>query len=685
MRSHVQAHINYLMVIFLLLWGCQTLSQTTNPVQISHPVGRAAAREASRQIRQGDKLFDQGGIKKVEAIDFYKHALSIYPDNPLLHYKIGEAYLVAIQPDSAIHYLGRTIDIKIPEARVFYLLAEARSLHLQYEKAIDMYRLFRQSLSPQELSDWRERIDKRLIELQHAIVHTKQPARAFVDRLDMSINSPYDDYNPVVSSFDGSLFFTSRRPKDSRARIDSKDHKHIENIFVARQSDDGLLLTKEAYPYNTRSHTATAGISHDGKTLIIYRGEQGGNLLFSHYKKNRWTKPREIGRINSRHHETSAALSSDGNTMYFVSERPGGYGGKDIWVTTLGRRGQWSEPINLGPVVNTEYDEEGLYLAADDKTLYFSSRGHNSMGGYDIFKTTYQNGRWMSPVNLGYPINSSADDVFFCMAGDGKEAYFSSNRPDETGSSSLYKVTFLGPEKPLLSNNVGILLANHNKPSLKEFIDTEKMPIAHMTVMYGEITDEETNEPLEATIALYDNEKDMILAEFTNNPETGEYFISLPGGINYGMAVQAEDYLFYSANIDITKTDVYREVINNIKLKRIDIGKAIVLNNIFFDFDRSTLRPESYAELGILYKLLEDNPSLKVEVSGHTDNTGTASYNERLSEGRAQAVVSFLIGRGIPADRLTFKGYGSSRPIASNDTEEGRQLNRRTEFEIVDY
>ncbi len=686
MRSVILRYVNIPLIVGLILTNLVMTCTATGETFDGQPLSRSTAREAAKQVREGDKLYDQGGIKKIEAIAYYKKALTVYPGDPLLHFRIGEAYLEAILPDSAIFHLSKVIESNTPPAKAYFLLAEARAINHEFDKAIEMYRIFRQSLTPQELSEWRDMIEKKLLECQNGKTIIKQPARAFVDLLDNQINSSYDDYNPLISPHDGLIYFTSRRPTGTRDRVDSRDHKYTEKIFIAKHSEGQLIQEAEvAQQFNTRSHSATAGISHDGNTLVIYRGDTGGNLLFSQFKKGKWTKPREIRRINSRHHETSATFSSDGNTMYFISERPGGYGGKDIWVTTMGNRGRWTEPVNLGPVVNTEYDEEGLYLAPDDKTLYFSSKGHNSMGGYDIFSTTFDNGRWSNPVNLGYPVNTSSDDVFFKMTKDGKHAYLSSNRPDGSGSFNLYHITFPGPEKPVLSQPDGNLIADYVRPLFKELLDTEKTPIAHMTLLYGTITDEETGDPLDATITLYDNEEDLILAEFINNPETGEYFISLPGGKNYGMAVQSDDYLFYSVNMDISQTDVYRELINNIKLKKIDIGKAIVLNNIFFDFDRATLRPESYAELGILYKLLEDNPRLKVEVSGHTDDSGTASYNERLSEGRARAVVTFLIERGIDANRLTYKGYGSSRPVASNDTEEGRQLNRRTEFEIVDY
>jgi outer membrane protein OmpA-like peptidoglycan-associated protein len=338
----------------------------------------------------------------------------------------------------------------------------------------------------------------------------------------------------------------------------------------------------------------------------------------------------------------------------------------------------------MGPVLNTEYDEESLYLTPDGKTLYFSSQGHNSMGGFDIFSTTFENGRWNEPVNLGYPINSPSNDLFFRPSSDGQKAYFSTLRTGGFGGSDLYQVTFMGPEKPVINQMQVEPIASRARPDMSIFLDQTATAIPPMTLLRGRVLDNETGDPLLANIELYDNENEELLATFATNPETGAYFISLPGGKNFGISVQAEDFLFHSENINIKETNVFTEIINDIRLKRVEVGTTIVLRNIFFDTGSSNLRPESYAELGVLYKLLADNPKIKIEISGHTDNVGSASLNQRLSQDRAEAVVDFLTGRGIPAERITFKGYGFSRPVATNDTPEGRQLNRRTEFEIME-
>ncbi|MBW6499142.1 MAG: OmpA family protein [Bacteroidales bacterium] len=643
-------------------------------------------REASRNLRTGENLFYQGGGRTLESIDYLLKAHAFNPNNGRLNYLIGQALLQTIDYPQAVEYLEKARTLGYPDPEVYFFLAEAYHVNKDFHKAIELYATFRQQLLPQELALRRQIIEKRVAQCQHGISLVASPARVYIDNLGSGINSSYDDYSPKLLPGDEQMFFTSRRPLESKARIDRIDYKYFENILIAEKTGDQWRATGHAgNTLNRRNHSAVAAISHDGLTMIVYNGSKGGDLFISEFTKGKWSKPSRLRNgINSRHQETSAALSADGNTLYFISDRPGGYGGKDIWFTYKDRRGRWLEPMNLGPVVNTEYDEEGLYLTPDGETLYFSSKGHNSMGGYDIFSSTWANGRWNEPVNLGYPINSPANDLFFRPTSDGETAYFSSLRAGGQGGSDLYKVTFMGPEKPVINQMQNEPIASRARPNMGIFLDQTTPPIPPMTLLRGRVLNDETGEPLLANLELYDNEQEELLATFATNPETGAYFISLPGGKNFGISVQAEDFLFHSENINITETDVFTEIINDIRLKRVEVGTTIVLRNIFFDTGSASLRPESYAELGVLYKLLEDNPKIKIEISGHTDNVGSAALNQRLSQDRARAVVDFLTERGTAPDRLTYKGYGFSRPVATNDTPEGRQLNRRTEFEIIE-
>lgn len=675
-----------LVLVFLIIAPQLTSGQNVEFARNNFPDNPRGLREARKNLRQGEKLFEKGGHNTTDALDLLLKANEFNSRNSRLNFMIGKLYLNTLQYDKAEVFLKKASELNHSDPEVHFLLGSVYHLNYKFEEAIIQYNLYRRALSPQDLLESREMIDRRIAKCNNAIELTTTPERVFIDNQGAGLNSAYDDYSPLLSPDGRIMYFTSRRPIGKNPRIDREDNNYYENVFQAHLYDGTWETTGPVEGrINSRSHDATAAIAADGKLIVIYKGDKGGRLYESILKNNSWSRPKRLSRgINTRYQETSAAVSKDGNTLYLISDRPGGYGGKDIWVTYRGGRNSWSEPVNLGPTVNTQYDEESVFLAEDDKTLYFSSKGHNSMGGFDIFMTSFNNGEWSEPKNIGHPINSPGDDLFFVMSPDNESAYFASARPNGLGGSDIFKVTFLGPEKPVINHAVDELIAIKAKPAPEMLLDQKVEPIPPMTMLNGKVLDDETQEPLLASLELYDNEEEILLAQFQTNPETGAFFISLPGGKNYGIAVQAEGYLFHSENINVTKTNVFREIRKDIPLKKLEVGKSIVLNNIFFDTGQSKLRPESYAELGVLYKLLFDNENLKIEVSGHTDNVGSAALNQRLSENRARAVVEFLVERGIDQQRLSFKGYGFTRPVASNDTEEGRQLNRRTEFEIIE-
>jgi outer membrane protein OmpA-like peptidoglycan-associated protein len=378
------------------------------------------------------------------------------------------------------------------------------------------------------------------------------------------------------------------------------------------------------------------------------------------------------------------------NAIYFVSDKPEGYGGRDIYISELlTKEGKdklkYDDAINLGAMINTPYDEEGVFMHPDGKTLYFSSKGHRSMGGYDIFYSVIEDGMWSAPVNIGYPVNTPDDDVFFSISMDGKHGYYSSFNPDGYGHRDLYVITFLGKEKPVAFKNDFDYLAHQIEP-VKETVLAEKFVIndKQIAIIRGKIMDAVTLSPLGGVIVeIFYNELGMMVASFESNTRTGEYMVSLASGKNYGFGVKAKEYMFHSENLIIPSSTEIQEIFMDIYLNKVEIGAKIILQNIFFDFDKATLRPESAAELNRLTKLLNDVPTMKIEISGHTDNIGSNQYNKQLSAARAKSVVDYLINKGISAGRLTSVGYGETQPIASNETEEGRQINRRTEFKVL--
>jgi outer membrane protein OmpA-like peptidoglycan-associated protein len=306
------------------------------------------------------------------------------------------------------------------------------------------------------------------------------------------------------------------------------------------------------------------------------------------------------------------------------------------------------------------------------------------MGGFDIFRTVYQNNKWSVPQNIGFPVNSPDPDVFFSIGASGRNAYYSSNREEGLGDQDIYKITFLGPEKePVYSSEDPLIASNSESFRNADIEKSISVRTSQLTLLKGVVIDEITQEPIEASVELIDNEEGEVLASFHSNSATGKYLISLPSGHNYGIAVSAEGYLFYSDNFVIPQYESYKEVRRDIKLQRVEIGKGIALNNIFFEYKKASLSKESKVELSRILKLMKKYPSLEIEVSGHTDNVGGEEYNKSLSLRRARSVVNYLVKNGIEANRMTAKGYGFDKPIASNDTEEGRKKNRRSEVIIT--
>jgi len=664
----------------------QLQAQNVEFNKTSFPNNKEGLNNAISEIKEGDDLVEQGPGMYPIALFHYMKAQKFNPNNAYLNYKIGRCHMVDNDKTEAIEYLEKAVSLNpriSPELDyndVHYLLARAYHLNYEFDKAILKYKEHINSLNPEQLNQQKKTLDKQVLECETAKEMVAKPARVFVDNLGNIVNSAYPDYAPVVNPEENMIIFTGARENTTGENRD-KDSYFYEDIYVTRYQNGSWTVPDNNLTLNSNSHDATAGISSDGQNLYIYKS-QGGNAIYEcRLMGNIYTDPYRLPNIvNAGLKTTSASLSFDKTTLYFTNDREGGYGGKDIYYCQKDARGKWNDAINIGATINTPYDEESVFITTDGKTLYFSSKGHDNMGGFDIFKSVFEGGKWSNPENLGYPINTPDDDVFFTMPLNGQRGYYSSKKKDGYGDQDLYIITFLGAARPMINNADQEVLAYKSEKAGGLTIEPR---IETNIILSGVILDAITLEPLQATIEIIDNTKNELIASFESNSVTGGYLLSLRAGINYGISVSKTDYLFHSENFDIPADAVSRKIRKDIMLKKIAVGTKIVLNNIFFDFDKATLRPESTSELERLYKLLIDIPTLTIEISGHTDNVGSATYNQKLSENRAKSVVDYLIGKGIPISRLTFKGYGLTQPVAPNTTEEGRQLNRRTEFKIL--
>jgi len=411
---------------------------------------------------------------------------------------------------------------------------------------------------------------------------------------------------------------------------------------------------------NTPQNEGAQNISQDGNWLVFtgcYRPDGYGScdLYISYQTNNGWSEAMNLGRnINSDQWESQPCLSPDKRDLYFASRRTGGFGGSDIYVSHLQSNGSWSKPENLGSEINTAGDEYSPFIHADNQTLFFTSNGLPGYGEEDIFLTRRDSqNKWSKPENLGYPINTINTESTLFIASDGATAYYSSDRSDTKGGLDIYSFELRPDVRP-------------NKTLW----------------IKGKVFDKKTNAGLPSTVELIDLVSKRTLSKVQTD-ETGNYLITLPVGKDYAFNVNRRGYLFYSDNYSLKDKSPDSTYEKNIPLQPIEVNAFIVLKNIFFDFNKYDLKPASQVELDKVVQLMQDNPTVKIQIEGHTDNVGKAADNMKLSENRSKAVVSYLVSKNISVTRLTSKGFGATKPIADNKTEEGKAQNRRTELKVV--
>jgi outer membrane protein OmpA-like peptidoglycan-associated protein len=414
---------------------------------------------------------------------------------------------------------------------------------------------------------------------------------------------------------------------------------------------------------NTKLNEGTCTITADGRKLIFTSctGRDGmGSCDLYESKKigDDWTEPRNLGKnVNSAEWESQPSLSADGRTLYFVSDRRSGLGRRDIWISTLDDQGIWTRAVNAGNTINSQYDEISPFIHANNRTLYFASNGLPGFGGYDIFYAEKDSSEWTAPRNIGSPINDHEDQFSLFITADGQKAYYSH---EETLNSGLSR-----------SRIFEVLIPLENQLRYRS------------NYVKGVIRDKISQAPLSASIELVNINKNIVESLVESDSITGEYLMVLTQGAEYALYINRTEYLFKSYNFNYSEITDFKPIIIDIDLEKATEGSIAVLNNIFFDLDKYELKEKSTPELQKLIRFLNGNPSVRVEIGGHTDNSGSDEYNRQLSEKRALSVYSYLNKYGIDKKRLLLKGYGPDQPIASNDSEEGRQRNRRIEFRII--
>ncbi|TND06566.1 MAG: tpn50 [Bacteroidetes bacterium] len=634
----------------------------------------AKKNEVKKKWSQAELAFAAEDYEK--ALSLYLEVLDKQPDNNNVRFKIGVCYLNSAsdktKAESFLEPASRAVSEKYRETsfkekqappQVWLYLGQSYHFNYKFDESIAAFEKFKTYIGQSD-SAMTASLDRSIKMCRHGKEYTASPINIKVENAGTGINTPYADYSPVISVDESVLIFTSRRPSTTGGKIDPEDGKYFEDVYISTRNGDTWSAAQNiGTAINSSGHEATIGLSADGQQLFIYKDDNGdGNIYVSTLNGKDWSPPVKItDNVNGKSWEPSASVSPDGNTLYFTSNREGGFGGRDIYRSVKLPNGQWSKAINLGPAVNTAFDEDAPSMQADGVTLYFSSNGHSTMGGFDIFFSTYsEEGGWSAPVNVGYPVNTTDDDVFYVPTADNKHAYYSSfKNSGGQGEKDIYLLTFP---------------------------DRAETPV---TVYSGEITSIYGGVPEDAEITVTNVLTGDIVGTFKPNTSTGKFVMILQSGQNYAITYQATNYLYQSDNFNVSDTTAYMTINRPIVLEPIKVGQKIVVRNIFFATGKSELQPESKTELAALIQLMKTFDKLVVEVSGHSDARGGDELNQKLSEKRAQAVVSYLISSGISKDRMRAVGMGESKPIAINYNPngtanvQGMSLNRRFEFTIL--
>lgn len=464
-----------------------------------------------------------------------------------------------------------------------------------------------------------------------------------------SVNSKDAEYYPTIT-IDGDKLVFTRRVND-----------HNEDFFETNKTPQQWTKAKGLVGnINTNQNEGAQNISQDGQWLIFTgcnfaEGFGSCDLYISFLEPGGWSTPENLGAgINTEFWESAPSLSPDKRDLYFASNRPGGYGGSDLYVCHRLSSGKWSEPQNMGPTINTIGDEGAPFIHADNQSLYFTSNGHQGYGGSDLFVARKgPDDKWLTPENLGYPINTIENEGSLVIAADGKTAYYSSDRADSRGELDLYTFELRSDVRP-----------------------------ARTLWIKGKVFDKKTMKGLPSSVVLTDLSSKRITSNVQTD-ETGNYLITLPIGKDYAFNVNRKGYLFFSENFSLSQKEPDSTYNIDIPLQPIEANATTVLKNVFFDINKYDLKPESQVELDEIIQLLKDNPAVTIQISGHTDNVGKPADNMLLSENRAKSVIIYLRSKGIDIKRLSFKGWGDTKPVADNKTEEGRARNRRTELQVI--
>ncbi len=825
----------YALIIFGLIMSFSAYTQE-NP-QIDKKTffsTQEGIESAKKDFKIAEKYYKKGSGTYDEALKYYLKLYQYNSSSHALNFKIGICYIWTADKKAALKYFLNSS----PETSNLYYIALGRAYqyNLKFDKAKEAYDNYLNSLEKWKQNDALKLHDQLISECEVGKEIIQDSVSAFIINLGPIVNTYYDDYGAILSYDESILYFSSKRPaKQPKKRVSR--YKFKERILMANNNaiDDPAEWADGIPKLDFFVNTSIAGFSQKEDRIYFYKGEMhNGRLFTAIYEDGKWRKIKPLkGGVNHiAYKETTISFDNNG-TAYFITDRRGGYGDKDIWMSTKKSKHKYNKPINLGNIINTPFDEEGVYITPDGNTMYFSSKGRKGMGGFDVYKTVRKaDGIWDEPINMGYPINTTANEVFYRPTKDTMVALYSTIRDDSYGGLDIYKIQMdpripfklIGAvsdietgktlsasvnvydnktQKLLKSTTVdsiaGIYILNFDDigdyfiqvdykgyKSLSEKIncpdkkystvvqDFTIEALRHPFTLVGRVTDVDKGTPLMAslTFKLAANQ-DSVIGRSVSVDSTGKYTITFDDKYNMVIQIDANDYFsideplsavnevnsVISKNIELKRSkleytltgritddegikpvhaalsffhpgeeepftiivsdsvygkftaiieeqgpfmieveangyffmnEVYQFpkgqtfTAKNFNLKKMKTGVKLVINNILFNSGKATLKPGSFTELDKLANLLLKNSDVRVEISGHTDNIGSASVNKRISKARALTVKNYLVSRGVRSDKVDYIGYGFDQPIAPNDTKEGRAKNRRVEMKIID-
>lgn len=593
-----------------------------------------------------------------QAINLLRQALEKDDEFTEAHFRIGSAYRSLNALDKAKYHLEKVISLTqgdLDFAGAYIALAELYFQQGKYKESLTFIDRFKSMGG----------INKRIInEVNNLEKNARFAAEKIQHPLDFNpqamsktVNKFPLQYFPVLTADNQSIIFTRREGLSAQ---------HDEDIFVSKKNENEEWTAPVSISdnINTVYNEGTCAITADGRMLIFTscvgrKGFGSCDLYVSYKTGDQWSEPENMGpSINSPAWESQPSLSADGKTLYFISDRRGGQGKRDIWISQMDEENQWQQAVNLGKDINTPDDEVSPFIHANGQVLYFASKGYPGFGGFDLYYTNKTGIDWSEPVNVGYPLNNSDDQVSLFVTADGKKGYYSYEQRSQGDFNSSYILFFDVPEEIRITNT-----SNYVK---------------------GKVFDAVTKEEIFATIDLYDILANSLISSVKSDSTNGQYLMVLTEGAEYALYASKPGYLFESLSFDYKEDKDLEPFHIDIYLQPVKVGTKTTLKNIFFEVDKYEIQEKSKTELDKIIRFLKENPTYKIEIGGHTDNTGADDYNKTLSVNRAKSVYNYLIAQGVPKARLRYKGYGEAQPIAPNDTEENKQLNRRIEFKVVE-